>query len=299
MLKFHAPAGGNYTTEEDFWELVGEVWPGNNPTASRNKEFIDALKQTHRRLQQVIHYTFAGSSFNKAGVDITKILLLDPAYPNRKPIGVVEYDSYRQQFAVHTRECTNVRGVTLKGMGADRSKDIKKAVRLAVKKATPYDTSEIARITYDEVQNEMFKWVAEARVPNTLLRDPVILEEIANLVEQGVVFKTEEFKQAAENIPMALERNRRTKTMSDKFVYVIESTHGSLSVGRYPATDVNFRFSSIDDLPEFIREKFSLLRLLPAGTPLPEVGYRTADGVSWLVGITPEQWAEVTALKHD
>jgi hypothetical protein len=296
MLKFIVPDDTKYQTEEEFWEaLVAEL--GDDRRYETMRSFIIAAKEAHRSMRQVIHYTFEKSSFAKLGIDVRKVLFLDPAYPDRKPIGVVTHVSYTDQYEIYNRNTTVSRGDRYKNMLADRTKDIKKAVSIFKKQVTLYEEEEVASLSDGEAREAIRSWVAEINVPSTLLQNPDHVEEMSNLVKQGVTFKTGTFKNAAEQLPNAIERHRRLGIANLEMVCVIETRNGGLSVSKREGTTL-YKYESPEQLPEAILGKFSLLRIMPPSTHLPEVGYRTADGVSWIFGVERQEWEQLVASKY-
>jgi hypothetical protein len=295
MLKFITPDDTKSQTEEEFWEAMDEHY-AHDHVYKLMKSFILAAKEAHRSMRQVIHYTFEKSVFGKVGVDARKLLFLDPAYPDRRPIGAVMYVSYQEQYEVYNRNTTVSRGDRYKKMRADRTKDLKKAVSILKKQVTLYANEEVADLSYGEAYDALIGWLAEINVPSSLLQHEEHVEEISNLVQQGATFKTETYRNAVEHLPSAIEKFRRRGIANYEMVYVAEIKNSGLVVGRKGWGTV-YKYESLEQLPEVLLGKFSLLRIMPPSTHLPEVGYRTADGVSWLFGIGREEWAGVVAGK--
>lgn len=295
MLKFMTPDDTKYQTEEELFKVLDEEYP-NDHVYKLMKSFILAAKEAHRSMRQVIHYTFEKSVFNRVGVDVRKLVLTDPAYPDRRPIGVVMYISYQEQYEVYNRNTTVSRGDRYKNMRADRTKDLKKAVSIFKKQVTLYANEEVADLSHGEAYEALISWVAEINVPSSLLQNIDHVEEISNLVQQGVTFKTGTYRNAIEHLPNAIEKFRRRDIANNEMVYVAEIKNSGLFIGRR-GTDAVYKYESLEQLPEVLLGKFSLLRIMPPSTHLPEVGYRTADGVSWLFGVGREEWAGVVAGK--
>jgi len=295
MLKFIVPDTVEGQTEEEFWEVL-DAELAEDRTYKIMKPLIIAAKEAHRSMRQVIHYTFETSTFAKFGIDIRKVLFLDPAYPDRKPIGIIMYESYHDQYEIYNRNTTVSRGDRYKNMRADRTKDIKKAVSIFKKQVTLYEEEEVANLSSGEAYDAMIAWVAEINVPSSLLQNLDHIEEVSNLVQQGVTFKTATFKNAVEHLPNAIEKHRRREIANLEMVCVIENRNGGLSISK-KGSRILYRYESPEQLPASILGKFSLLRIIPPSTHLPEVGYRTADGVSWIFGIERQEWEQLVASK--
>jgi len=304
MLKFIIPDGTKYQTEEEFWEAL-DAELAEDRTYKTIKPLIITAKEAHRSMRQVIHYTFEKSAFNKMGVDARKLLFLDPAYPDRRPIGVVTYVGYTDRYEIYNRNSTVSRGGRYKGMWADRTKDIKKAVSIFKKQVTLYEEEEVASLSDGEAREAMISWVSEINVPSSLLQNIDHVEELSNLVQQGVTFKTGTYRNAVEQLPNAIEKFRRRDIANHEMVYVAEIKNSGLVVGRRGTdavynrrgTDAVYKYESPEQLPASILGKFSLLRIMPPSTHLPEVGYRTADGVSWIFGVERQEWEQLVASK--
>lgn len=294
MLKFIYP-DTQAQTEEEFFRLLDEQF-ANDYRYSLMKSFILSAKEVHRSMRQVIHCMFEGSSFNPLGVDPCRLVFLDPTYPDRKPIGVVRYESYREQYEIYNRNTKTTRGDRYKNMYADRTKDLKKAFSILKKQVTLYAEEEVADLSHGEAYQAMISWLSEVHIPSALLQHEEHVEELSNLIQQGATFKTGTYKNAVEHLDKAIEKFRRRNITNCEMIYVAESKNGGLFVGRR-GWDTIYKYTSLEQLPEVLLGKFSLLRIMPIGTHLPEVGYRTADGVSWLFGIGRQEWAEVVADK--
>jgi hypothetical protein len=170
-------------------------------------------------------------------------------------------------------------------------------VSIFKKQVTLYEEEEVASLSDSEAREAIRSWVAEINVPSTLLQNPDHVEEMSNLVKQGVTFKTGTFKNAAEQLPNAIERHRRLDITNLEMVCVVETRNGGLSVSKRGSTGL-YKYESPEQLPEAILGKFSLLRIMPPSTHLPEVGYRTADGVSWIFGVERQEWEQLVASKY-
>jgi hypothetical protein len=164
-----------------------------------------------------------------------------------------------------------------------QSKDMAKAVKLAMKYLTPLD--------YDDI-NDRCKGALNTGIYN--LREParekvdkkmriehgVIAQEIVHMIASGYQPSTEAFKNA---LDMWAREGAELKRMQDYkpracFVWVKPN---SLSY-KFMEDIVVTECTSMDDVPELIRNKLAVLQIAKNGDAIADVGVRVSDITYWV-----------------
>lgn len=175
--------------------------------------------------------------------------------------------------------------------------DIKRAVKVGLTKLTPYSPKEMAGLTYRQFKENIEDVRSNIRgslngVLSPLQSLKVLLPELKGLVAQGVQFSTPEFQAAAEKV-LAADREWeaiRTKPMHGYYVYVrMVGDHQWVDV--IDALDMQarsnveeYRHTSfpVDELPEDIQGKVSVLSMATVGQYMQGVGRRVSEKAFWI-----------------
>ena len=164
-----------------------------------------------------------------------------------------------------------------------QSKDIKKALKVALQFLKPLD--------YDDIQNECRNQLSTGLIR---LREPaqdkiyskfsiersVIAQEVAHMIASGYTPSTPAFKNA---LDMWVAEGAELKRMQDYkpracFVWVKPN---SLSYKFSDETQVT-ECTSMDDVPEFVRNKLAVLQIAKNGDAIADVGVRVSDITYWV-----------------
>jgi len=212
----------------------------------------------------------------------------DPRFTEEEmpPVGVAEWTygtrNYKE-YKVASRNITNARyGYWGSENSARRTKDVKKAIKIAIESLAPYEWHEVSAKGRKNAEDSHRNWTHE----NSEALDPFrmnidqIFKEIKHLVEQGVVFKTEAFKKAAAGIP-AYEEYEGRLNKNAKFHTVIERGEKIIYIRDNNALKAE-EFNAIDSLPEATRNAMALLKLVGGNKLLPEVGYREGENTYFI-----------------
>jgi hypothetical protein len=155
---------------------------------------------------------------------------------------------------------------------SQRTKDLKKALKLALQHFKDFSWNELTNEGKEEALHEHKKWVRETSSAGNIFRisSTAFASELENLMSQGVVFITEEFKKAIAGLPTFYEQERRENTpVNFDSVYLFKD-----KVILSNTTVLN----SIEELPERHRHGIALLRLTGnANYYIPEVGYKQGN----------------------
>jgi transcription antitermination factor NusG len=179
------------------------------------------------------------------------------------------------------------------------AKDFKKAMKVALSKLTPYSPREMAYINFNDFKSDITDVRSRSlgKLNNILspLQDRnVLLAEMRNLMTANVQFATTQFIQAAEQITQADKDwdEMRRKPFHAYYVYirmvgdeqwadVVDvpdvSTCSSHTVEACPITSMN-----INDLPDDIKGKLSVLTIAKNDQYMEQVGRRVSEKSFWV-----------------
>lgn len=155
---------------------------------------------------------------------------------------------------------------------SQRTKDLKKALKLALQHFKEFSWGELTREGAEEAVHEHRDWVRENNHAGNVFRIPstAFASELENLMSQGVVFKTEEFRKAVAGLPTFYELERRENApVNFDSVYMFKDK---------VILSNNTVLNSIEELPEKHRNAIALLRITGnANFYIPEVGYKQGN----------------------
>jgi hypothetical protein len=305
MLELMNPVGWKDKTEQEVLQAIHEHNKERpSKTVTMLLEFIQAFREAHKTKSQKILYSFDEDKFGSLGFVTHRVYFYDANYPDRNPIGLMErefigcegrcegkYGIYHR-FNGHKRRAP--RNARL-GLVADTTKDLKRAVSIAVKQFKPLTDVDVAIRTSEKAAKSLGAWARETYKYDPILNREELVEEMQNLVEQGVIFKTKLYKEAAGELSDMTEYYRRQAVRDIPMVFVVEH-NGVVSTGRSEGGGdcrLVSKFNDPQDMPESLYAKYSLLRLTEEETHMPEVGYRDVGGVCWLFGVTSDEFEKV------
>ena len=175
-------------------------------------------------------------------------------------------------------------------------KDLKRALKLALTKLTPYSAKEMAGVTlldfYSNLQNVRGRANTKLiKVIEPLQNQAVLLSELKGLMSQGVHFSTPEFHTAAQQVLQAEQEweELRRKPMQGYYVYirmvgdaqwadVVDVTDiGNRNLDAYPYTSF-----PAQDLPEDIQGKVAVLSMAQINQYMQGVGRRVSEKAFWI-----------------
>jgi hypothetical protein len=164
-----------------------------------------------------------------------------------------------------------------------RTKDMKKALKIAMENITPFGWHEVAYKGERNAERAHERWAQEDNkfvFPFRMAHDS-IYEEVKHLVEMGVQFKTEAFKKAAAGIE-AYEEMLRKANIKPKFDSVLVRPDKVIFIPNGRALDPQ-EFNDTEALPEHARNGIALLKLVDKDKLLPEVGYRGGENTYYVL----------------
>lgn len=203
------------------------------------------------------------------------------------PVGTVEWtygSRNNYEYKITSRKIQNDKfGHWGNEHSSRRTKDVKKATKIAMDNLLPFEWHEISAKGRRDAERAHEKWKDEdssARRPFMIGHEGVF-EEIKHLVEMGVEFKTPFFKNAAAGIA-DYEEFIRKSSIKPKFNTVLIRPDKTIFIpdGRCLETTES---SDIDTLPEATRNAIALLKLVGTGSLLPEIGYRGGENTYFIL----------------
>lgn len=247
--------------------------------------FINMLELKHTKIPTTFDVKAVP---NVTRPEFCQFRFFDPRFPEEEisPIGVVEWtygSRSEREYKITSRKIQNDRyGYWGNENSSRRTKDIKKAVKIAMETLAPYEWHEISAKGRKNAEESHRNWMNEAS-PSTYpfnMGYEEIYAEVKHLVEQGIVFKTEKFKKAAASIP-AYEEFQARRAKNPKFHTVIERGEKIIYIRDGHALEAE-EFCAIDPLPEATRNAIALLKLVGGNKLLPEVGYRHGENTYFI-----------------
>lgn len=209
-----------------------------------------------------------------------QLRFFDPRFTEEEmpPVAVVEWtygSRSEKEYKICSRKIQNARYSYWGNENSSRrTKDVKKAVKIALEALAPYQWHEISNKDRKNAEDSHKNWASEngKAVHPFNIGHPVIYEEIKHLIAQGVVFATESFKSAAAGIPAYEERKERLDKDA-KFDTIMERGDKIILIKDGRALEAQ-ELSAMDALPESTRNSIALLKLVGENSLLPEVGFR-------------------------
>lgn len=213
-----------------------------------------------------------------------------------KRYGVKESD--KASYMIHSRKISNDKFADHREQyNMMFTADLKKAVRIALSKLTPYSPREMAEVSYgafasniDSERSKVYRKVSDLVDP---LRDGDVLKlELENLINQNASFVTEAFRKAADDYIYAKREWEATRNRNVSAYYVSVRMMGDEqwvdivdvhSVVQYKSiADAPTQSLPITDVPEDIQGKLAVLSMAVAGQYMTGVGRRATDKSFWV-----------------
>jgi hypothetical protein len=204
-----------------------------------------------------------------------------------EPVGVVEWTYGKRsdhEYKVSSRKIQNDRfGHWGNEHSSQRSKDVKKALKIALDNIQPWEWHEISAKGRRDAERAHEKWSSEDSKSMYPFRIDlgIVYEEIKHLVEMGVQFKTNEFKKAAAGIE-EYEEFLRKAAVKAKFDTVIVRSGKTIFIPAGRCLEWK-ELDGFDSLPEDTRNRISLLKLVDKNNLLPEIGFRAGENTYFIL----------------
>lgn len=164
-----------------------------------------------------------------------------------------------------------------------RTKDVKKAVKIAIDALQPFEYHELSAKGRRDAERAHEWWASQdskAVYPFRIGHEDMY-EEVKHLVGMGIQFKTEAFKKAAAGIE-AYEEMQRKAEIKPKFDTVMFRNNKTILIPNGRALEAQ-ELSDVEALPESTRNRIALLKLVDKDKLLPEVGYRAGENTYFIL----------------
>ena len=201
--------------------------------------------------------------------------------------GVVEWtygSRNEKEYKITSRKIQNDRfGHWGNEHSARRTKDLKKALKIAMDHIDPFQWHEISAKGRRDAERAHERWAQEDNkaVYSFRIDTGIVYDEIKHLVGLGVQFKTDQFKKAAAGIE-AYEEMLRKASIKPKFDTVIDRGDKVVLINDGRALEPK-ELGNFDALPESTRNGIALLKLVEKDKLLPEVGYRAGENTYFIL----------------
>lgn len=247
-------------------------------------EFLDAFALKHAKIPAVIDVELVQDERRQNKVSyIAKFF--DRRFPDADQIGSVLWDYGRSvnsyEYIVSSRLIENAKysAWNRRDFHSNRTKDVKKAIKHAIANIIPYQWQELAYESKSHADRAHHAWVDENSHAsrNFNFAHVSVVEELDNLLSQGVVFKTEAFKQAVASIHVWKEYQERRNRPAKMQCVMYALGKVNVSYG-----DEAREYPNDEALPEDVRQKIGLLKLMDNNKLIPEVGYKFDTNTFWI-----------------
>ena len=204
-----------------------------------------------------------------------------------EPVGVVEWtygSRSDKEYKITSRKIQNDRfGHWGNEHSSRRTKDVKKAVKIAMEAMQPYEWHELSARGRCEAERTHEKWARSSSSATSVfgIGHDKMYEEIKHLVSMGVQFKTDAFKNAAAGIE-AYEEMQRKIAIRAKFDTVMVRPDKTIFIPDGRCLEAK-ELDAVESLPESTRNGIALLKLVGKDTLLPEVGYRAGENTYFIL----------------
>lgn len=244
-------------------------------------EFLNLLELKHAK---VSYYLVVSAVQSTHRPEYWQLRFQDARFADDERVdlaGVVEWTYGKRsdnEYKITSRKIQNDRfGHWGNEHSSQRTKDVKKAVKIAMEVLQPFEWHEISAKGRRSAEQSHQVWLNEtnsATHPFNMGYD-VVYEEVKYLHSIGVQFKTEAFKKAVAGLP-AYEEFQARRSKNARFHTVIERGEKVIYIRDGHALEPE-EFCAIDPLPESTRNAIALLKLVGGNKLLPEVGYRHGE----------------------
>jgi len=188
------------------------------------------------------------------------------------------------QYCVESKKIENEKyACHSDGYNIRQSKDVKKALKVAMTYLKPLTYDDILDRCRDPLHRgiEHLRSPARERLHERLsIQRNDIAQEVAHMIASGYVPSTPSFKIAVDLIAQEGAELRRMQDYKPRACFVWVKPN-SLSYRFTDETQVT-ECTSMDDVPEFVRNKLAVLQIAKNGDAIADVGVRVSDITYWV-----------------
>jgi hypothetical protein len=268
-----------------------EYWLGGIPVHKELWVFFKAFKDKRYNIVPCIDSNT--STFWRRGEDGESIAVpiyqtLGITFPDATDFRTgkihVMHDGDNVLYCVESKKIQNEKyAYHSEGYHIRQSKDMKKALKVALQFLKPLGYDDIldnCREGLSRGLNKLREPAREKLHENLSLQRSDIAQEVAHMIASGYQPSTAAFKNA---LDLLIKEGAELKRMQDYkpracFVWVKPN---SLSYKFSDETQVT-ECTSMDDVPEFVRNKLAVLQIAKNGDAIADVGVRVSDITYWV-----------------
>lgn len=188
------------------------------------------------------------------------------------------------QYCVESKKIENEKyACHSDGFNIRQSKDVKKALKIAMTYLKPLGYDDILDRCRDPLHRGIEKLRSPAREKlhdNLSIQRSDVAQEVAHMIASGYVPSTKAFKDA---LDLLVKDGAELKRMQDYkpracFVWVKPNSLSYRFTDEMQVTEC----TSMDDVPEFVRNKLAVLQIANNGDAIADVGIRVSDITYWV-----------------
>lgn len=247
-------------------------------------EFLNKFKLKHATIPEVMYVKYMAHPINeKFGVLYFYDSKLGEPNDKKTLVGAVGYERGKRgetEYIVSSRLIFNDQYSNWSDEKHQmRSRHLAKCLKNAMQYVVPMRWHELTQIAVNDAKSAFSGWAREFNGSAYILRleTDAIAEELENLIQQGVVFKTESFKKAVESLPKYREFKERI-SIDVKVDSVVEHQGKYVYIQQGKVLEPEI-YDTFETMPEDIRTKLSLLRIVDSKGFIPQVGYRDDNNI--------------------
>jgi len=198
---------------------------------------------------------------------------------------IIGYDGNQDaQYCVESKKIENEKyACHSDGYNIRQSKDLKKALKVAMTYLKPLAYDDVL----DNCRDGLSRGIENLRSPareklheRLSVQRSDMAQEVAHMIASGYVPSTKAFKDAVDLITQEGAELRRMQDYKPRACFVWVKPN-SLSYRFTDETQVT-ECTSMDDVPEFVRNKLAVLQIAKNGDAITDVGIRVSDITYWV-----------------
>ena len=248
---------------------------------------LETMELKHAKLGYCLTVSAVQSTYKE---EFWQLRFHDPRFAEDEStacVGIVEWtygSRSDREYKITSRKIENDRyGHWGNEHSSRRTKDVKKATKIAIEAMQPYEYHEVSAKGRRDAERAHERWAGEdnkAVYPLRIGAD-AMYEELKYLIATGIQFKTDAFKNAAAGIE-AYEEMIRKASIKPKFDTIMVRPDKTILIPDGRALEPQ-ELSDFDALPENTRNGIALLKLVGKDTLLPEIGYRAGENTYFIL----------------
>ena len=295
------------TTQENFIGQIGfdrfqrnvetartnnhEYWIGDIPVRKEMVVFFKAFKDKRYNIVPCVDKSptiFWKRDAEGESIGMPVFDKLGITFPDAKDFRsgsiIIAHDGTDMQYCVESDKIENEKYAShSEGYNIRQSKDMKKALKIAMTYLKPLGYDDILDRCRNQLSNgiENLRSPARERLHERLsIQRNDIAQEVAHMIASGYVPSTPSFKIAVDLIAQEGAELRRMQDYKPRACFVWVKPN-SLSYRFTDETQVT-ECTSMDDVPEFVRNKLAVLQIAKNGDAITDVGIRVSDITYWV-----------------